>query len=209
MPRPVPSSCVILSLIACSSDLCDSNAHVPLSLSRSLSFVSSTPCLCTLVPVPLQGIHNMFIVIPQFFVTGLSSIIFAIVDPDKSVLHGHHPGNGTITAASQDAARQLFAIRSDDSSRTKPDSIAIIFRCVLFIFVPPPSPCLLCPAVTAVLTIHVVSSPPPPVCAQTGRHCGHDSVRSLLSPRQGTQTSFVTMDDGLLHSIHLLWTFPT
>ncbi|KAH0825774.1 hypothetical protein J3R83DRAFT_8938 [Lanmaoa asiatica] len=90
------------------------------------------------------GIHNMFIVIPQFLVTGLSSIIFAIFDPDKSVLHGHHPGNtqpgnGTITPASQDAARQLFS-RSDDLSQTRPNSIAIIFRHVLFIFFS-----LLCP----------------------------------------------------------------
>ncbi|KAH0831034.1 hypothetical protein J3R83DRAFT_13536 [Lanmaoa asiatica] len=91
-----------------------------------------------------KGIHNIFIVIPQFLVTGLSSIIFAIFDPDKSVLHGHHPGNtqpgnGTITPASQDAARQLFS-RSDDLSQTRPNSIAIIFRHVLFIFFS-----LLCP----------------------------------------------------------------
>ncbi|KAF9242259.1 hypothetical protein BU15DRAFT_86856 [Melanogaster broomeanus] len=75
------------------------------------------------------GIHNMFIVIPQFLVTGLSSIIFAIFDPDKSVLHGHHPGNtqpgnGTSTPAAQ---RHRFP-RFDELSQTKPNSIAIIFR---------------------------------------------------------------------------------
>ncbi|KIK91394.1 hypothetical protein PAXRUDRAFT_34952 [Paxillus rubicundulus Ve08.2h10] len=80
----------------------------------------------------ILGIHNMFIVIPQFLVTGLSSIIFAIVDPDKSVLHGHHPGNtqprnGTVTPAAQNVARHLWS-RSDDISQTKPSSIAIIFR---------------------------------------------------------------------------------
>ncbi|KAF8839456.1 MFS general substrate transporter [Paxillus ammoniavirescens] len=80
----------------------------------------------------ILGIHNMFIVIPQFLVTGLSSIIFAIFDPDKSVLHGHHPGNtqpgnGTVTPAAQDVARHLFS-RSDELSQTQPNSIAIIFR---------------------------------------------------------------------------------
>lgn len=29
----------------------------------------------------MQGIHNVFIVIPQFLVTGLSAIIFAVLDP--------------------------------------------------------------------------------------------------------------------------------
>ncbi|THU98478.1 hypothetical protein K435DRAFT_777462 [Dendrothele bispora CBS 962.96] len=35
----------------------------------------------------ILGIHNIFIVIPQFIVTGISSIIFAIFDPDKNVGH--------------------------------------------------------------------------------------------------------------------------
>lgn len=39
------------------------------------------------------GIHNVFIVLPQFLVTGLSAFIFALLDPEKSVLHGHRPGN--------------------------------------------------------------------------------------------------------------------
>lgn len=74
----------------------------------------------------------MFIVIPQFLVTGLSSIIFAIFDPEKSVLHGHHPGNtlsgnGTITPTAQDVARQLFP-REDELLQSGPNSIAIIFR---------------------------------------------------------------------------------
>lgn len=41
-----------------------------------------------------QGIHNVFIVIPQFLVTGLASIIFALFEPNRSVLHGHHPATG-------------------------------------------------------------------------------------------------------------------
>ncbi|KAJ8074283.1 hypothetical protein PM082_012593 [Marasmius tenuissimus] len=33
------------------------------------------------------GIQNIFIVIPQFLVTGISSVIFAILDPSRNVLH--------------------------------------------------------------------------------------------------------------------------
>jgi solute carrier family 45 protein 1/2/4 len=81
-----------------------------------------------------QGIHNMFIVIPQFLVTGLSSIIFAMFDPQKSVLHGPHPGNtlpanGTI-ATSGDVTGQLLDRDDDPSVTAHPNSIAIIFRCV-------------------------------------------------------------------------------
>ncbi|OAX38849.1 MFS general substrate transporter [Rhizopogon vinicolor AM-OR11-026] len=80
----------------------------------------------------ILGIHNMFIVIPQFLVTGLSAIIFAIFDPQKSVLHGHHPGNalpvnGTITT-SGDVTAQLLDRDDDPSVTARPNSIAIIFR---------------------------------------------------------------------------------
>ncbi|KAF9219205.1 MFS general substrate transporter [Gyrodon lividus] len=80
----------------------------------------------------ILGIHNIFIVIPQFLVTGLSSIIFSIFDPDNSVLHGYHPGNtqpgnGTMTPAAQDVTGYLLT-RLDELSQSKPNSIAIIFR---------------------------------------------------------------------------------
>jgi solute carrier family 45 protein 1/2/4 len=76
----------------------------------------------------------MFIVVPQFLVTGLSSIIFAIFDPQKSVLHGHHPGNAipvddTITT-SGDVMRQILDPDEDLSAKTGPNSVAIIFRWV-------------------------------------------------------------------------------
>ncbi|KAG2033329.1 major facilitator superfamily domain-containing protein [Suillus americanus] len=79
----------------------------------------------------ILGIHNMFIVVPQFLVTGLSSIIFAIFDPQKSVLHGHHPGNtipvdGTIST-SGDAMRYILDPAEDTSVKTGPNSIAMIF----------------------------------------------------------------------------------
>lgn len=80
----------------------------------------------------ILGIHNIFIVVPQFLVTGLSSIIFAIFDPQKSVLHGHHPGSavpvdGTI-ATPGDVMRQIISRDEDPSVKTGPNSIAIIFR---------------------------------------------------------------------------------
>ncbi|KAG2126871.1 major facilitator superfamily domain-containing protein [Suillus bovinus] len=80
----------------------------------------------------ILGIHNIFIVVPQFLVTGLSSIIFAIFDPQKSVLHGHHPGNaipvnGTIIT-SGDVMRQILDRDQDPSVKTGPNAIAIIFR---------------------------------------------------------------------------------
>ena len=68
-------------------------------------------------------------VIPQFLVTGLSSIIFAILDPDKSILHPGSTetpaGDGTLTS---DAARGVLARGDDLDMAQKPNSIAIIFR---------------------------------------------------------------------------------
>ncbi|TFK45670.1 MFS general substrate transporter [Heliocybe sulcata] len=87
----------------------------------------------------ILGIHNIFIVIPQFLVTGISSIIFAIFEPAKSVLHGHHPGNtnpkpGNLTAIGVDAmnnngsASLLQALQEDADVPDGPNSVAIIFR---------------------------------------------------------------------------------
>jgi solute carrier family 45 protein 1/2/4 len=47
-----------------------------------------------------QGIHNIFAVIPQFLITGVAAIIFAIFEPNKSILHSGSalpppPMNGT------------------------------------------------------------------------------------------------------------------
>ncbi|KAL1677143.1 major facilitator superfamily domain-containing protein [Schizophyllum commune] len=89
----------------------------------------------------ILGIHNLFIVIPQFIVTGVSSIIFAIFDPDQSVLHGGHGGipmhNSTTTddgadvdaAASGDLAFRALAYRAeeeDDGGGS--NSVVYIFR---------------------------------------------------------------------------------
>jgi solute carrier family 45 protein 1/2/4 len=69
-----------------------------------------------------QGIHNVFIVMPQLIISGLSSIIFAIFEPGKSVLHGTHPShvippiNGTSVSSTGDSSQNLTSLwrQADD-----------------------------------------------------------------------------------------------
>ncbi|TFY65833.1 hypothetical protein EVG20_g5255 [Dentipellis fragilis] len=95
------------------------------------------------------GIHNIFVVIPQFLVTGLSSLIFAIFEPDKSVLHGAHPGktppgsgstsnstlpgNSTVAQVIGNATYALLRRQDEDGGSDVvgpdgPNAVAIIFR---------------------------------------------------------------------------------
>ncbi|KAA1474484.1 MFS general substrate transporter [Dentipellis sp. KUC8613] len=93
------------------------------------------------------GIHNIFIVVPQFLVTGLSSLIFAIFEPDKSVLHGAHPGktppgsmsnstapgNSTVAQVIGNATYALLHRQDEDGGSDVvvpegPNAVAIIFR---------------------------------------------------------------------------------
>jgi len=77
----------------------------------------------------ILGIHNVFVVIPQFLVTGLSSILFAIFEPDKSVIHhgsAHAIGNSTSTVV-HDTAISLIREAGDDNGQ-RFDSIGFIFR---------------------------------------------------------------------------------
>jgi len=75
----------------------------------------------------ILGIHNIFLVIPQFLVTGLSSIIFAIYEPQLSVLDAPHTGlstpapplNGTISDA---------VLRRAEFEERGFDSIGFLFR---------------------------------------------------------------------------------
>ncbi|GJJ14594.1 hypothetical protein Clacol_008860 [Clathrus columnatus] len=87
----------------------------------------------------ILGIHNVFVVIPQFIITGLSSIIFAIMDPEKSALDSHnrpaHPGGlpsipiGNNTVGDNNLAANVLMPRAggEDSTRNA-DSVGIIFR---------------------------------------------------------------------------------
>ena len=91
----------------------------------------------------ILGIHNLFLVAPQFIVTFLSSLIFALMEPDKG-LPEHHPQanpvagiNTTSTAGFEGAMadmgaldgrgllRRAEAIGTDVSS---PDAVGLIFR---------------------------------------------------------------------------------
>jgi solute carrier family 45 protein 1/2/4 len=85
----------------------------------------------------ILGIHNIFIVIPQFLVTALSAAIFALLEPDKSVLHGQHPGktippvNGTLPGhdgLDPGAAAAEMVGREEGVEVSGPNSVAIIFR---------------------------------------------------------------------------------
>ena len=88
-----------------------------------------------------QGIHNIFIVIPQFLVTGLTALLFAILEPQRSVLHGSHPGtippnlNATTSSSNNNSTASLATSRQDNEDALQdppngPNSVAIIFRWV-------------------------------------------------------------------------------
>ena len=93
----------------------------------------------------ILGIHNLFLVAPQFIVTFLSSLIFALMEPDKE-LPAHHPqanpvaGINTTSIVDLEASlddglglrrfalgvgRREEAIGTDVSS---PDAVGLIFR---------------------------------------------------------------------------------
>jgi hypothetical protein len=92
-----------------------------------------------------QGIHNIFIVIPQFLVTGFAALLFAIVDPEKPAFPGHrapvapHPGPVTnvtlglsknITDSVIKASRHMLrSTEVGDASHS--NSVVYIFRYVL------------------------------------------------------------------------------
>jgi len=89
----------------------------------------------------ILGIHNIFIVIPQFIITGFASIIFAIFEPDKSVLHGNHPSsvipptNKTSNSLTQDLSQNMTSAllwsRADEDmvvAKAGVNTVAVIFR---------------------------------------------------------------------------------
>lgn len=99
--------------------------------------------------LPAQGIHNIAIVVPQFLVSAITAIIFALFDPGKSVLHGHHPGsalpagasaNSTIAAGSTgfelggtDNDMSIRAEDLEDMSSGGPNALVVIFQCVALV----------------------------------------------------------------------------
>lgn len=91
----------------------------------------------------ILGIHNVFLVLPQFIVTFLSSIIFYLMEPDKG-LPAKHPnappvGNGTLADASASIGIdgesfgdvvKLFT-REGGPEGGSPDAVGLIFRWVI------------------------------------------------------------------------------
>ncbi|KAF8604825.1 hypothetical protein BDV93DRAFT_471300 [Ceratobasidium sp. AG-I] len=71
----------------------------------------------------ILGIHNLVVVLPQFLVTGLSAILFALLEPQRSVLHGNH--NATIPPGTN--ITLPLATREEESDASS-DSIGLIFR---------------------------------------------------------------------------------
>ncbi|KAI0301333.1 hypothetical protein BC826DRAFT_1090061 [Russula brevipes] len=87
----------------------------------------------------ILGIHNIFIVVPQFLVTAMTAIIFAILEPHRSVLHGDHPGktppslNTTIPSSANNSSSAVAAAPRQEAEinarpPSGPNSIAIILR---------------------------------------------------------------------------------
>ncbi|KAL5478314.1 hypothetical protein ACEPAI_2498 [Sanghuangporus weigelae] len=92
------------------------------------------------------GIHNLFIVIPQFISTAFTSLIFALFDPAKSVRPGHNPGLGIpgqgndTLANSTDASGRVgggavsdivdsaLIYARDASASGGTNSVAVVFR---------------------------------------------------------------------------------
>lgn len=77
----------------------------------------------------ILGIHNIFIVIPQFVMSGISSIIFAIMEPGKSAPE-MVPDSGNVTMPMLNSTASLMprdeiAITSQGGG---PNSYAIVFR---------------------------------------------------------------------------------
>ncbi|WWC93308.1 hypothetical protein V866_000142 [Kwoniella sp. B9012] len=95
----------------------------------------------------ILGIHNVFLVLPQFVVTFLSSIIFYLMEPEKG-LPAHHPhttipltGNvtdsstvtegleGVVAGLGEDVVKRLIVGRAEGMVEGgSPDAVGLIFR---------------------------------------------------------------------------------
>ncbi|KLO12527.1 MFS general substrate transporter [Schizopora paradoxa] len=85
----------------------------------------------------ILGIHNLFVVFPQFISSGIAAVIFAIVDPKKPVPHSINPGlgipgNGTVVEEALDGTasmtRTSLLARADYDDGHGASSVVIIFR---------------------------------------------------------------------------------
>ncbi|KAI0640511.1 MFS general substrate transporter [Trametes meyenii] len=77
------------------------------------------------------GIHNIFIVIPQFIMTGLASLIFFFLDPVKTA-PGAEDGSSLASNTTDSAGSGIGARAEALAQGGGPNSYAIIYRQVLF-----------------------------------------------------------------------------
>lgn len=89
----------------------------------------------------ILGIFNVFIVMPQFVITALSSIIFHIMEPPSSTLPKHPNaipiGNTTLTDGLDGLDEEMMRLMSREGAveAGSPDAVGLIFR-----YVPSKSP---------------------------------------------------------------------
>jgi solute carrier family 45 protein 1/2/4 len=90
----------------------------------------------------VQGIHNLFLVIPQFIVTALAAAIFALAESGAPASDGHKPGvvppagNFSVTASSVNSSNQATQLgwlagqmlRREVQEVHKGSSVGLIFR---------------------------------------------------------------------------------
>jgi hypothetical protein len=98
-----------------------------------------------------KGIHNIFIVIPQFLVAGFAAVLFAIVDPKKPLLPDHRAPiafgpslNGTIPIAAANAVvsrgkKILESMLLDNSTQGKDElnDLPVLIQWCTFFGQPP------------------------------------------------------------------------
>ena len=68
-----------------------------------------------------QGIHNVFVVIPQFIVNGISAIVFAISEPSHTVA-------GSRDARKIGISHSLSRAAMESQGERTFDSIGFVFR---------------------------------------------------------------------------------
>lgn len=80
----------------------------------------------------ILGIFNVFIVMPQFVITALSSVIFHIMEPptDVSPKHPHAIpiGNATVPADAMEGLARLVVREGAPVEGGSPDAVGLIFR---------------------------------------------------------------------------------
>ena len=81
----------------------------------------------------ILGIHNVFVVLPQFVVTLMASIIFHIMEPPSTDVPPKHPhaipiGNGTVADAGMEGLK--LVMREGAVEGGSSDAVGLIFRYV-------------------------------------------------------------------------------